>query len=273
MLKKNTLALKAADAAGLPEEYICQAESKGLNGICFTTHIDLNPKRAIVDRWVRVDGLLRGYSAEFFERYVDTIRELAEKSDISVLLGFEFSYQPFFTDLIQDFIDKYSPDFTIGSLHCLDDVGFTAGNESYYPLRFFPPQKFLESYAESMIEMSRSSIFNAIGHIDGYKKYACRHWNIDDKEAVEKKIFPQIFREFAQNDTAFEINTASIRKGLKDFYPRRELLEMAMEHGVCISSIGSDAHRPQDVGFMFPEVKSLMADIGISLKPLKLRVY
>ncbi len=254
------------DAQGSIDEYARAAIEKGLSGICFTTHIDLNPHRKVIDRWVRINGVLRAYRAEYFEAYISEIKRTAEryKDYLVIETGFEFSYWPFFENLIENFIDRYRPDFTIGSLHAMDDVGFTAGSESYYPLRFFSPEEFLKRYADGIAGMTKFGRFDSIGHIDGYKKYAKRHWDVQQMQEAEKKIYPELFSTLAQNGQGIEINTSAVRKGFCDFYPRRELLQIAADFGVKISSIGSDAHRPNDVGFMLSEAVTLMEELGMS---------
>ena len=57
------------------------------------------------------------------------------------------------------------------------------------------------------------------------------------------------------------MNTAGLRRPAKEVYPAPALLRRARELGIGLV-IGSDAHRPEEVGFAFPEVQALLAGLG-----------
>jgi len=60
---------------------------------------------------------------------------------------------------------------------------------------------------------------------------------------------------------AIEINAAGYRKPIGEAYPSRELLEMAYERDIPIT-FGSDAHKPEQVGYKKEEIISFAKSIG-----------
>lgn len=60
-----------------------------------------------------------------------------------------------------------------------------------------------------------------------------------------------------------EINSAGLRKPIKEQYPSRLLLEEAFSVGIDIT-LSSDAHSVEQVGFEYDRVYSLVQDIGYS---------
>ena len=66
------------------------------------------------------------------------------------------------------------------------------------------------------------------------------------------------------NEKGIEINTAGLTKGLKDANPCKDIIKRYRELGGEIITIGSDAHKPEDVGANFNDAKKLLIDAGFS---------
>jgi len=58
-----------------------------------------------------------------------------------------------------------------------------------------------------------------------------------------------------------EVNTAGLRKPVQEIYPSRPILEKIFEEQIDIT-LGSDAHKPEDVGYAFDEAIALIKEIG-----------
>ena len=54
-----------------------------------------------------------------------------------------------------------------------------------------------------------------------------------------------------KHGVGYEVNTSAIRHGLPEYYPSMEIVNMARAAGVDLITLGSDAHRPEDVGLDF----------------------
>jgi histidinol-phosphatase (PHP family) len=60
-----------------------------------------------------------------------------------------------------------------------------------------------------------------------------------------------------------EINTSSLRRGLQEFHPTREIVALAAKAGVEIFTIGSDAHSLEQVGDHLDEAQALLEEFNL----------
>jgi len=61
---------------------------------------------------------------------------------------------------------------------------------------------------------------------------------------------------------AVEINTAGLRKPVKELYPSDELLEMILNEGIDLTT-SSDAHSLNQVGFKLKETTQKLKNLGV----------
>jgi histidinol-phosphatase (PHP family) len=60
---------------------------------------------------------------------------------------------------------------------------------------------------------------------------------------------------------AVEVNTAGLRKPCQELYPAQELLDELFAAGVPVT-VGSDAHRPSEVGAGWNEARAALMAAG-----------
>ena len=98
-------------------------------------------------------------------------------------------------------------------------------------------------------------MFDIMGHVDLVKKFGHRATD-DMTEEIQKTA-----RIFKESGVAVEINTAGLRKPVKEIYPSLDALKI-----YCASEIpltfGSDAHDPRDVGKDFDQAVALAKAVG-----------
>lgn len=59
-----------------------------------------------------------------------------------------------------------------------------------------------------------------------------------------------------------ELNTSSVRYGLKDSQPAREILELYRDLGGRIITLGSDSHAPEHLGAYLRHFQRYLGDLG-----------
>jgi len=238
------------DAQGNVDEFVRAAIAQKLEKICFTTHIDLDPRRASQDMFMRINGKLVVEDDEAVEVYNADIERAKQKfaGDITVLRGYEFSYECHYDDIVRSFIARHKPDFTIGSVHVIEGFDVTAHKHIDWTARSFTPEDFVQQYYATVEDIARSELFSVIGHIDGYKKYLAAFWGKSRLEQIEAKVFPKTAEFLARCGAKYEINAAGLRKAVLEPYPAANVLCMLENAGCEIGSIGSDAHSPSQVG-------------------------
>lgn len=241
----------STDAVGTVEEYVQSAIAKGLRRICFVTHVDLPKPRQAVDWFWKYNGRFYIPDDTLIKRYIADVQNAKRKfeNEIEILSGFEFSYEPHAEENIREFIKTYKPEFTIGSIHAVDSLEITSSKQFMIVPRVMEIEDFLSRYYSIAILLARSRLFNVIGHIDGYTKYLSKIWGY---EHLVKKSVPYVewaMPNIAETGTAIEINTAGWRKGFPDPYVFVKTIKTARKHNVSTAYIGSDAHKPSNVGF------------------------
>jgi histidinol-phosphatase (PHP family) len=105
--------------------------------------------------------------------------------------------------------------------------------------------------------MVESGRFDIIGHFDLPKKFG---YYPSSMEKIGKMV-KNIFKVAAKNKMAIEINTAGLRKPVKEMYPSLEILKMANEAGVLLT-LGSDSHSPNEIAANFAEAVQLAKSAG-----------
>ena len=79
------------------------------------------------------------------------------------------------------------------------------------------------------------------------------------------ELFDKILTTLISKGKGIEINTSPLRSGLTDTNPNMQVIKRYKELGGKIITIGSDAHKPEDVGANFNDAKTLLIDAGFSL--------
>ncbi|HDR00155.1 MAG TPA: histidinol-phosphatase HisJ family protein, partial [candidate division WOR-3 bacterium] len=237
----------------------------GLAGLCFTTHYEPDPARADRER-VRVNGRLLPVSSDWVGRYRQAIAEARlAYPELVVLAGVEIGFEPGLEGLTREFLVRHRFDFVIGSVHSIEHVALSSGSEQAEFAewaRRLTPEEVMARYLERVAAAARSGLFDTLGHFDIYRKYAVKLLGTGLLPAVESRL-PGAIEAIAASRTALEINTSAFRRGDSEPYPAEAILRKALEVGVRRFTIGSDAHRPADVGAGFDRVRVLLQKLGV----------
>ncbi|MBD3168734.1 MAG: histidinol-phosphatase HisJ family protein [candidate division Zixibacteria bacterium] len=257
------------DAQGSIPDYCERALSLGLEAICFTTHIDLNPARDEVDPFIRIDGEIIRVTPESLAIYYNDVMSAKgkyAKRGLDVYPGIELDY----FEGVEEIWDNFNPGldfaFTIGSVHCIEDLAFTYNKEASNLFGKHTERKFFERYYKSVKSLARSEVIDCIGHLDGYRKYA-RSVYPKGLDVFPIDIIGPALEAIRDSGKGIEINSSSKRHGSGTTYPSIEILELAAKVGVPIVSLGSDAHKPEGLGAGLEESARLIEELGLTWKP------
>ncbi|MGB8657907.1 MAG: histidinol-phosphatase [Candidatus Zixiibacteriota bacterium] len=238
------------DAEGSIDQYCQKALELGLKEICFVTHYDSDPFRKDDDPFMRIDGKIVPLSKESVETYLDDVRRAQKKfspEGLSVKAGLEIDYSPHIEDKLRQDLSFLDLDYLLGAVHCLDHVAISASNEAERYFERKNLEEMVEEYYGSLMHAVESGLFDAMAHLDIYKKYGLRFYGGRILTAHHGLVEP-VLKLMAKSDVGMEINTGVLRKGHDEFCPGREILEMVLEAGVSIAAFGSDAHAIEDLG-------------------------
>jgi histidinol-phosphatase (PHP family) len=236
----------SADCITSMEDMVVGSIEKGLKEICFTEHIDYEyPDETIV-----FDLDLNEYS--------ETIINLQKKYDGQIRLkkGIEIGVQPHLLHKYEALMDNESFDFVICSMH-------TTEKKSLHYGEIFEGRTIEEAYKVYYDELfdcvKKYKGFNVLGHVDLVKRYS--------KEQPSNRFHDElsaIFNEIIPAGKGIELNTSGVRYGLPHAMPSDDVLKLYKQCGGEIITLGSDAHRVEEIAFDFKESLELLQSVGFN---------
>ncbi|MCD8019453.1 MAG: histidinol-phosphatase HisJ family protein [Clostridiales bacterium] len=242
----------SSDSEATPEAMIQKAIDLGLKTICFTEHYDPD----YPENEEGLDFLLD------FDAYYSTFLQLKEKyaSQIEVLHGIELGVQRHLDSVLMDFYIRRGGryDFIINSCHLVEGI------DPYDGVYFkqHSPEEGTKNYFENILgNLKAFPFFQSAGHLDYITRYIStpRH---AFRYADYQDILDAILRCLIENGKGLEVNTAGLKYGLPWPNPHMDILRRYRELGGEIVTIGSDAHKPEDMAYAFDRLPAILEEAG-----------
>ncbi|MGI6168160.1 MAG: histidinol-phosphatase HisJ family protein [Christensenellales bacterium] len=237
----------SADSETPMEHMAQQAQSLGLREICFTDHVDIGFS-------------LHGIAFEVdLPAYLENLTSLRKKYPaLPIKAGLEVGHTPENTAATAALLADCPLDFIIASVHLLDgeDI-FCAG---YTPSM---RKKVYQDYLLACLHTAKTAPqFNVLGHVNYPSKlpvFCDKPLYYDDAP----DILDEIFRALIARGKGIEINTSPLRK-TRDIESTLSYMRRYRALGGEIITLGSDAHRPETIGFLFPEMIEALKSQGFA---------
>jgi len=256
------------DAAPVPiRDYCLKALELGLREICFTTHVELEPEREALDKYVMFRGeKIAADNEAWLESYFEEIAQAQEEFksvNLQIRAGVEMGYCLGTEKKIEKILNSYPFDFVLGSIHTLQHIAISSMKESplYYTSRSLATMR--QDYFTTLKEAVASGLFDCIAHVDLYTRYGIRQYG-PAVFSVHRGVIEDILAEMKRKKIGLEINTSSLRRGLTEFHPSKEILALAAEAGVEIFTVGSDAHSLEQLGDHVDEAIDLLKEFKLT---------
>lgn len=242
----------SGDSTAPMEAMILRGIELGLKTMCFTEHNDFDYPDS-------PDGpgsifLLNADS------YLYELIQLKEKyaSQIQILFGVELGLQPECVRKNAVFAKSYDFDFIIGSSHICH------GKDPYYPAFFEgrPEEEAYREYFVSILEnLKKFQNFDVYGHLDYVVRYGPTK---DENYSYEKynDVIDPILELLLEQEKGLEINTGGLRHNMRDFNPCMDALKRYRALGGELITVGSDAHKPEDLAIHFDRAGQVLKDCG-----------
>ncbi len=227
------------------DQYIRCAIAAGLTEICFLDHLTLHKS-----------GRHMSMPPDYVPLYYQTARRLAHryKNRIQVKVGLEVDYEPENVHTVQKIIQPFDFDVIGGSVHFIDQMNMvsskdTAARESEHI------DIICNDYLLLIEEMIENMDMDIICHIDVFKKFGRR------PSAEVNTRFDALLSKIKHHQLTVELNTSGYNHKLNEFYPSTDLLRKCVEKDIRIT-LGSDAHKPQQVARHFDMAIDLLTKTG-----------
>lgn len=241
-------------AQGEPEAYVRRAAEHGLRTIAFTCHIPMASWDAFGGSFVRMGTDRMG---EYHER-VMAAAALGRELGVEVLFGIEAEWFPDEAELapMDALLAAWPFDYVIGSVH----PHLTIYRRWFARQGIISDFDRIETYFNHVIAAAKSGRYDAIAHLGIVRHYGTvSRFNAADHEPTIRKTLNVL----ARLDLALEINTSGLRKESgSSLLPDPLILYWAADHRLPMV-VGSDAHRPENVGAGYEKTAALLAALGL----------
>ena len=228
------------------------AVAAGLRELCVTDHcdlLDLDGNPMTIFDWTAAKEQYRAAKA-------------ALRDGLTLRLGIELGSTPYDPAIARAILKEGGEelDFVLGSLH--NWIG-AEGNIDLGFSRFSGNPTLARRAVDAALTCTWALVtkypdcYDSLAHINYPLRYIRRD-GIDLSFADWEDRVRAVFTEVARTDHALEVNT---RRGM-DLDPWPLILRWFRECGGRLVTVGSDAHRPQDVAKGIPEALELLETAG-----------
>lgn len=248
----------SSDGHQTVSQIIQAAKAAGLMGFCITDHYD----KEIAYRPDR---------EEIFplDRYFAALEPLRRSSRVDqpqLLIGIELGYQPHLASHYAGLTSRWPFDAVLLSLHLLDGQDpfddrtiYAEGRRSLY-------RRYITRLTEMIEGCPDHDIITHFDYISRYAPYPDRAMTY----AELSDCWDDFCRMLVRHDKCLEINVATIaalsdkEKPDRDAFPDQELIKAWLRLGGRRICLGSDAHRPEHIARLFPELAAWLSGLGVA---------
>ena len=238
---------------------------KGFSWVGITEHMP-PPSAELLYADQRERGQTPACLLEQFGEYMNECRRLQRKyaSRITLYAAMETETYSGSEKFIPFLIDRFDPDYIVGSVHHVNDINFdysetlyrraieVAGGIERMYLDYFDLQ-------QDMIERLKPAV---VGHFDLIRLFDPDY----RKRLVEPEIAARIRRNLElikAHDLILDFNLRALFKGAPEPYVSESILEMVREYGIKIVP-GDDSHGVSTVGNHFEEGVAILQRYGFT---------
>ena len=216
----------------------------GINEICFTDHLSLSP-------------LSKSYKFLDKNKYQQDIQELKKvfSEKLVIKTGLEICEPHLLEEGVSNEIRDMDLDFILGSIHNINNVGLREFGQ------ITNADELYTIYFSHVLKLVNSKNLDVVAHLDLIKRYAfekCGECNI----SLNHELLTKVFKKLIESGKGIEVNTSSLKTLCKSTMPNLDILNLYKSYGGEIITIGSDAHKLDDVSKDILGTYNLLRDIG-----------
>lgn len=246
------------DSEAQTQNIINKAIKENLKYIALTNHAEWFIKgEGVVSKFNLEEATIR------FKNIKKEIQNLSKiNPQINIAFGTEIQYGEKDMKNVDIFIEQMNFDFILGSIHNLDNINIA----SHIHARDFFKNKnediAYNKYFKDMLKLVSWGNIDSIAHFDIIKKYGTKKYGKFEAKKYKNKI-KEILKIMKSKNIAMEINTGSVKERCKDIFPSKDILEYCLEIGLNNFTIGSDAHKANQIGQNFNLVEKILKELNI----------
>jgi len=260
---------RCGHAMGEIEDYVKVAIEKNFKEIGITDHFPLG---AIIDD-PQFQKIIKKASMDVkeFPNYIEDIKRVKEKyrDKISVRISTEVNFATPGRALtrqkkiLEPFMDDF--DYLLGAIHDIkwhdSPVIIMDPREGSEALKKYGIEKINLEYINKLIKLVETNFFDVIAHFDN-NRILMRPNKPHYSENTWQKLL-DLLDKIKNKGMAIEINTSGTLKGIGSQFPADEIVIEIIKRDIPLL-LGSDAHRPKNIGYSFEEFIEKAKKWGLS---------
>lgn len=220
------------------------AKNAGLREICFTDHLDYDPRGQM--------GVL-AFDTEAYNREYDGL----EVPGLKIRRGMEFGMVPENVEQFRKDLRRRPFDFVLGSVHFVDglDVYYA---EYWQGKTVFQAERRHMEYTLDCVRIHDD--FDVLAHLTFIAKTQCHPAPRPVPYDAHREVIDEILRVLVAKGKGLELNTSGMDR-CGGFLPTSDIFRRFRELGGEIVTIGSDAHKCDRVGQYSSQACEILRDI------------
>ncbi|GAW93000.1 histidinol-phosphatase HisJ family protein [Calderihabitans maritimus] len=174
--------------------------------------------------------------------------------EIEVRVGLEIDFRPETAANLAQKLTSLPFDYLIGSVHEIGDWMF---DHPDYKDQYahWDIDELYETYFQLVARMVDSGLYDIVGHLDLIKVFGYR-----PRQCI-KDLVNSLLHRIAKAGMVVEVNTGGLYKPVGEIYPQETILAECFRLNIPVT-LGSDAHRAEDVGRDLMRAKALLRKLG-----------
>jgi len=218
---------------------------RGIKELGFADHVDFYPGD-------------EGFGYYDYEAHRTALQQARKEfgAKLVVRQGLEVDYVRQHEDQARTYLEDKSFDFIIGSVHYVDGYHIGASKATDMSL-----SELHDRYLAELEACIRSGLFDIIGHPDYLRRQLAHRFGSSEFDPFAGDL-ARVMELMAEADVVPEINVRPERLMVPSLF----LLQRYREAGGKAVAIGSDAHRPEEIGGRAVEGLSLARQAGIAFQ-------
>ncbi|MDP5275821.1 histidinol-phosphatase HisJ [Chengkuizengella axinellae] len=243
---------RCGHASGSLEDYVKKGIEIGLQQLGLSDHMPL----IHVDPKTYLPGM--AMPSDELPRYVEECFLLKEKykNQIDIKVGLEADYIEGYEEEIEKIISSYTWDYVIGSVHFLEEWDISDFRQLDQWENKDVDEVF-NQYYDAVQKAAKTGLYDYIGHLDVIKRFGRKPKN--DMIEVERQTL-NVIKEY---DLAIELNASGLRMPVEEMFPSERILTECYKLGIPLT-IGSDAHKPEQLGLFLDQARNLLKKVGFT---------
>ncbi len=239
------------DASIPAAELVGLAVERGLAGLGFVAHVDLDPD----------DYCYGCFDPAGYDRSLSRAAEEAPDG-FAVMKGVEVGEPHLHGRAASELVDYDSCDFVVGAMHWTRGVGLIL-DEGAFPGS--DPLEVVEAYLAETLEMVREADMDVLAHLGMFRRGMAMagHRTDLDEVVLWPRLCRRIMETLVERGIALEVNTAGLRRAEAVTYPTPRMLVLYRETGGELVTLASDTHSRKNLFYGLGEGLAVVRRAGL----------